>query len=134
MICGDCGETNKPGTEFCMFCGAYLGWQEQEPAGANDVTQVLPTQPPAPTPAATTTHAGAGAGESVEAIGVAGPGSARTTRAPAGVCRALRTGPTRSAALPGRRRGRPGAATSTRRLSHLWPRDRPGATLLRTLR
>ena len=53
VICGDCGETNKPGTEFCMFCGAYLGWQEQEPAGANDVTQVLPAQPPAPTPAAT---------------------------------------------------------------------------------
>lgn len=49
MICGDCGETNKPGMEFCMFCGAYLGWQEQEPAGANDVTEVLPTQPPAPT-------------------------------------------------------------------------------------
>ncbi len=49
MICGDCGETNKPGTEFCMFCGAYLGWQEQEnPAGANDATQVLPAQPPAP--------------------------------------------------------------------------------------
>ncbi|MET1004004.1 MAG: hypothetical protein ABWX96_00580, partial [Propionibacteriaceae bacterium] len=52
MICGDCGETNKPGTEFCMFCGAYLGWQEQEPAGANDVTQVLPAQPPAASQAA----------------------------------------------------------------------------------
>ena len=47
MICGDCGETNKPGTEFCLFCGAYLGWQEQEnPTGANDVTQELPVQPP----------------------------------------------------------------------------------------
>ncbi len=49
MICGDCGETNKPGMEFCMFCGAYLGWQEQEPTGANDVTEVLPVHPPAPT-------------------------------------------------------------------------------------
>ena len=48
MICGDCGETNKPGTEFCLFCGAYLGWGEQESAGANDVTQVLPVQPPPP--------------------------------------------------------------------------------------
>ena len=48
MICGDCGETNKPGLEFCMFCGAYLGWQEQESAGANDVTEVLPVQPPTP--------------------------------------------------------------------------------------
>lgn len=49
MICGDCGETNKPGTEFCLFCGAYLGWQPQEnPAGADDVTEVQPVQPPAP--------------------------------------------------------------------------------------
>lgn len=31
-----------------MFCGAYLGWQEQEPAGANDVTEVLPVQPATP--------------------------------------------------------------------------------------
>ena len=33
VICGDCGETNKPGMEFCMFCGAYLGWQEQRARG-----------------------------------------------------------------------------------------------------
>ena len=48
VICGDCGETNKPGSEFCLFCGAYLGWQEREPSGANDDTEVLPAQPPAP--------------------------------------------------------------------------------------
>lgn len=49
VICGDCGETNKPGTEFCMFCGAYLGWQEGENRDeSNDVTERLPTQPPAP--------------------------------------------------------------------------------------
>ncbi|HEY5786646.1 MAG TPA: hypothetical protein VIT65_17910 [Microlunatus sp.] len=55
VICGDCGETNKPGTEFCLFCGAYLGWEAQEkPAGANDVTEVQPVQPPAPAQVPTT--------------------------------------------------------------------------------
>jgi hypothetical protein len=48
VICEECGETNKPGSEFCMFCGAYLGWQEkQNPAGTNEVTQPLPSQPTA---------------------------------------------------------------------------------------
>ena len=55
VICGDCGEANKLGTEFCLFCGAYLGWQEQEPTGANDVTQVLQAQPPAPARSSTKT-------------------------------------------------------------------------------
>lgn len=32
-----------------MFCGAYLGWQEGENRDeSNDVTETLPTQPPAP--------------------------------------------------------------------------------------
>lgn len=44
MICGDCGETSKPGTEFCPFCGGYLGWQ-QEPTGADAVTEVLLSPP-----------------------------------------------------------------------------------------
>ena len=52
MICEDCGETNKPGTEFCMFCGAYLGWQDQpNPPGANEVTQPLQATQAAPTQA-----------------------------------------------------------------------------------
>jgi hypothetical protein len=46
VICEDCGENNERATEFCLFCGGYLGWQE--PAGADDVTQVLPVQPPTP--------------------------------------------------------------------------------------
>ena len=133
MICGDCGETNKPGTEFCMFCGAYLGWQEQEPAGANDVTQVLPAQPPAPTPASAETPPAPA--RQATPFGGAGRWLSPNDPQPRPESAARsRTGPTRSAALPGRRRGRPGAATDARRLPHLWPRDRPGATLLRTLR
>lgn len=41
MVCEECGETNKPGTEFCLFCGAYLGWQ-------GSTTQTLPAQPAVP--------------------------------------------------------------------------------------
>jgi hypothetical protein len=48
VICEECGETNKSRTEFCMFCGAYMGWQDDEnPSGAADVTQPMPTQPAA---------------------------------------------------------------------------------------
>ena len=96
VICGDCGETNKPGTEFCMFCGAYLGWQEQEPAGANEVTQVLPAQPPAPPRPARNTPPAPSA--SVGALGGAGLGSARTTRAPSGT--AARSEPARKDPQP----------------------------------
>ncbi len=54
VICEDCGETNKPGTEFCMFCGAYLGWQQPAPGSANEVTRPLQATaagPAAPAPA-----------------------------------------------------------------------------------
>lgn len=27
-ICTSCGEPNPPGTQFCLFCGVYLGWAE----------------------------------------------------------------------------------------------------------
>jgi hypothetical protein len=48
VICEECGETNKSRTEFCMFCGAYMGWQdEQNPSGGADVTQPMPAQPAA---------------------------------------------------------------------------------------
>ncbi|HET9648954.1 MAG TPA: zinc ribbon domain-containing protein [Microlunatus sp.] len=56
VICEECGETNKPNSEFCAFCGAYLGWQAgQGTRGASDTTQPLPVQPPAPQPAAAPT-------------------------------------------------------------------------------
>lgn len=60
MICEDCGESNKAGAQFCLFCGAYLEWQDSDAEGANEVTQQLPpvaktaappTPPAAPPPA-----------------------------------------------------------------------------------
>ncbi len=69
VICEDCGETNKPGTEFCIACGGYLGWQEQPASpSANEVTQPMQAAP-APRSAA---PAAAPAG-----------GSAQTTSPPA---------------------------------------------------
>ena len=52
MICEDCGESNKAGAQFCLFCGAYLEWQEPDDAGANEVTQQLPSTAAAPVPVA----------------------------------------------------------------------------------
>jgi hypothetical protein len=28
-VCNGCGEPNPPGTQFCLFCGIYLGWDER---------------------------------------------------------------------------------------------------------
>ncbi|MFT4165530.1 MAG: hypothetical protein QM650_09845 [Microlunatus sp.] len=42
MICEDCGESNKAGAQFCLFCGAYLEWQDSDTAGSDEVTQQLP--------------------------------------------------------------------------------------------
>ena len=42
VICEDCGESNKAGAQFCLFCGAYLEWQDSDAAEANAVTQQLP--------------------------------------------------------------------------------------------
>lgn len=63
MICEDCGESNKAGAQFCLFCGAYLEWQDSDAEEANEVTQQLPpvasssaptaTAPAAPPPAST---------------------------------------------------------------------------------
>ena len=49
MICEECGESNKAGAQFCLFCGAYLEWQDSDEA--NEVTQQLPpvTHASAPT-------------------------------------------------------------------------------------
>lgn len=53
VICESCGVANRQGTEFCLFCGAYLAWDRS-------VLVARPTPPipsaPAP-PAATPTYA-----------------------------------------------------------------------------
>ena len=59
VICEDCGESNKAGAQFCLFCGAYLEWQDSDAEEANEVTQQLPpvtrtsVPPAAPPPAST---------------------------------------------------------------------------------
>lgn len=45
--CSACGERNPPGSQFCLFCGAFLGWEEEpadpsptgSPTRATDVRQ-----------------------------------------------------------------------------------------------
>jgi hypothetical protein len=59
-VCPECGERNPPDSAFCVFCGAYLGWDERAPADeettllfAPPVTEPLrPADypPPSPTP------------------------------------------------------------------------------------
>ncbi|GAA3638742.1 hypothetical protein GCM10022236_46450 [Microlunatus ginsengisoli] len=69
VICEDCGETNKPGTEFCIACGAYLGWQAQPASpSANEVTQPMQAAP---------------AARSAAPAAAAATGSAPTTSPPA---------------------------------------------------
>lgn len=43
VICEACGVANRPGTEFCLFCGAYLAW---------DRSVLIPPRGPAQPPAA----------------------------------------------------------------------------------
>jgi hypothetical protein len=31
-VCSECGERNPPNSAFCVFCGAYLGWDETDPS------------------------------------------------------------------------------------------------------
>lgn len=31
VICSECGEQNQPGTEFCVYCHAFLAWDDAEP-------------------------------------------------------------------------------------------------------
>jgi hypothetical protein len=61
--CDSCGETNAPGSSFCLFCGAYLGWDQPGAGPSGGATAPPPAgqgaapAPPAtekPAPAATT--------------------------------------------------------------------------------
>ena len=52
-VCTGCGEPNPPGTQFCLFCGIYLGWDDPgegggEPTGPllDPPTAPLPESPP----------------------------------------------------------------------------------------
>lgn len=51
--CDACGETNAPGSSFCLFCGAYLGWDQPGagPSAAPSSAQPSPAPAPAPAPA-----------------------------------------------------------------------------------
>lgn len=40
-VCTGCGEPNPPGTQFCLFCGIYLGWDE----GAAEVAPAAGPEP-----------------------------------------------------------------------------------------
>lgn len=61
-VCTGCGEPNPPGTQFCLFCGIYLGWEDRsddpggrqpahEPAAPRDEDITAPlSDPTAPLP------------------------------------------------------------------------------------
>lgn len=46
-VCTGCGEPNPPGTQFCLFCGIYLGWDE---GGADAATAASSTSAVDPEP------------------------------------------------------------------------------------
>ncbi len=35
-VCGECGERNEPGTEFCVSCHAFLAWDDVDGDGQLD--------------------------------------------------------------------------------------------------
>lgn len=52
-VCTGCGEPNPPGTQFCLFCGIYLGWDERDadapPAARTGTGPARPAGEPPPT-------------------------------------------------------------------------------------
>ena len=54
-VCGECGERNEPGTEFCVSCHAFLAWDDVDGDGQLDAdspvwtggTRAADTAPPA---------------------------------------------------------------------------------------
>ena len=53
-VCGECGERNEPGTEFCVSCHAFLAWDDVDGDGQLDAdspvwtggTRAADTAPP----------------------------------------------------------------------------------------
>lgn len=79
MICEACGESNRPGTEFCAYCGSYLAW---DPAVApttapeRTVREAAPSaqpRPPIPAPAPVASAAPAAPAPRPAATPVAAP-------------------------------------------------------------
>lgn len=42
--CPDCGERNPPQSAFCVFCGAYLGWNEEDSLEESPSDSSLPLE------------------------------------------------------------------------------------------
>ena len=88
VVCEACGEANRAGTEFCLFCGGYLGWDSsakpgaaaERPWPAGDAaapTEPLPRVAAEPARAAATPElAPVPAAEPVHAVASAGPAPA----------------------------------------------------------
>ena len=47
-VCSECGERNPPNSAFCVFCGAYLGWDERDVADEETTRIVVPPVPEQP--------------------------------------------------------------------------------------
>ena len=50
VTCTECGEQNPVGTEFCLYCHAFLAWDQAEPAPPRGVPVPRPTPVRAPNP------------------------------------------------------------------------------------
>lgn len=51
LVCGSCGESSPDNAEFCLFCGAYLGWSSHRAADADQPVNKTREEPTAPVPA-----------------------------------------------------------------------------------
>lgn len=84
-VCTGCGEPNPPGTQFCLFCGIYLGWDDgpDAPEGRQPVRESAPVRdegditaplsdPTAPLPTAPVPGAGGRQGSAAD-VSAAGP-------------------------------------------------------------
>ena len=54
VTCTECGEQNPVGTEFCLYCHAFLAWEESETSPARPAPKPVPRPEPKPAPGPTT--------------------------------------------------------------------------------
>lgn len=47
-ICSSCGERNPTGSQFCLFCGVFLGWDDKSGAEAASAPSAATNSPAAP--------------------------------------------------------------------------------------
>ena len=57
-VCEACGEQNPAGSAFCLYCGAYLGWDQKVPAERKQSAAGPSTPQPAQSPAPPTVQPG----------------------------------------------------------------------------